>query len=167
LPAIAAHISQPGGEGCCCFGTDVLIGTRALQGLAGLEGRGVIMPISVVDPRAPFRLHQLRQHLDGGSVVGPGVSSQLSTTQCKAADNTAVPDASKLCTAEEAAALIPDGVFLTVSCELPAIPLLRCCTTVVFRMALGEADECCAPSAMQPSGFVGTSCPELLLNAVR
>jgi len=49
----------------------------------------------------------------------------------RAADNAAVPDTSKVCSAEEAVALIPDGVWLT------------------------------------PSGFVGTSCPELLLNALR
>lgn len=49
----------------------------------------------------------------------------------RAADNAAVPDTSKVCSAEEAVALIPDGVWLT------------------------------------PAGFVGASCPELLLNALR
>lgn len=55
----------------------------------------------------------------------------LSSLLTRAADNAAVPDTSKVCSAEEAVALIPDGVWLT------------------------------------PAGFVGSSCPELLLNALR
>lgn len=55
----------------------------------------------------------------------------VSFLRTRAADNAAVPDTSKVCSAEEAVALIPGGVWLT------------------------------------PAGFVGASCPELLLNALR
>jgi hypothetical protein len=88
----------------------------------------------VEDPRPSFRLRQLQQHL-GESGGAPATNllpaPPLALSPCKAADNTAVPEASKVVSAEEAVALIPDGVWLT------------------------------------PAGFVGTSCPEALLNAVR
>ncbi|KAI3425234.1 hypothetical protein D9Q98_009002 [Chlorella vulgaris] len=77
-----------------------------------------------MDPRVTFRVQQLQQQLaaNGGAQVPP---PPLAASLCKASDS------GKVCSAEEAVALIPDGVWLT------------------------------------PAGFVGTSCPELLLNAVR
>ena len=81
----------------------------------------------MADPRPTLRLRTLQHHLTAGG----GGGAPLASAPCRAADNAAVPDASKLCTAEEAVARIPPGVWLT------------------------------------PAGFVGTSCPELLLNALR
>ncbi|EFN53785.1 hypothetical protein CHLNCDRAFT_36346 [Chlorella variabilis] len=85
------------------------------------------------DPRAAYRLQQLRRHLvcRPATAAASELGGPLAAAWCKAADNTSVQDASKVVSAEEAAALIPDGVWLT------------------------------------PAGFVGTSCPEALLNAVR
>lgn len=83
------------------------------------------------DPRPAQRLALLRRHLDGTCIEAPPAAAAFAAAPCRAADNAAVPDASKVCSAEEAVALIPDGVWLT------------------------------------PAGFVGTSCPELLLNALR
>ncbi|PSC74812.1 transferase [Micractinium conductrix] len=82
-----------------------------------------------VVPSAALRLRLLQQHL---SAAAPP-PLPLTCAATKAATNAAAAavDDSKLCTAEEAAALIPDGAWLTFA------------------------------------GFVGTGCPELLLNAVR
>lgn len=60
-----------------------------------------------MDPRVTFRVQQLQQQLaaNGGAELPP---SPLAASLCKASDS------GKVCSAEEAVALIPDGVWLTV-----------------------------------------------------
>lgn len=72
-------------------------------------------------PTAKLRLQLLAAHL-AGAAADAGAEAGLGVRHCRAADNAAVPDAGKICSAEEAAALIPDGVWLTVSCRGQALP---------------------------------------------
>lgn len=65
-------------------------------------------------PTAQLRLQLLAAHLAGSAAAGAGAQPGLGRCHCRAADNSAVPDASKICSAEEAVALIPDGAWLTV-----------------------------------------------------
>ncbi len=73
-------------------------------------------------PTAKLRLQLLAAHLVGSAAADAGAEAGLGVRHCRAADNAAVPDAGKICSAEEAAALIPDGVWLTVSCRGQALP---------------------------------------------
>ena len=99
-----------------------------------------------MDPRAAFRLQQLQLQLTGREALCRSVVRADST-------------GSKICDAETAVELIPDGVWLTVSCRPPPPP--PAAATRTFRQSF------CIPFHMQAAGFVGTSCPELLLNALR
>lgn len=73
------------------------------------------------DPRPALRIRQLAAHLGGGSggacssacAAAAAAPSPLAALHCRAADNAAVPEASKVCSAEEAVALIPDGEDLS------------------------------------------------------
>ena len=66
-----------------------------------------------MDPRTAYRLQQLRHQLGGGAAACP----PLAAAPARAADNAQVPIVTKVCSAEEAAELIPDGVWLTVRIE--------------------------------------------------
>lgn len=68
--------------------------------------------MSSTAPTAQLRLQVLAAHL--AAAAEAGASTGLGARHCRAADNAAVPEASKICSAEEAVALIPDGVWLTV-----------------------------------------------------
>ena len=110
-----------------------------------------------MDPRrAAFRLQQLQLHLTAGSECleddrhGPAAVSRNGVL--------AESPTSKVCTAEEAVQLVPDGVWLTVSRHRRRRPPAA---TRNFRRKILSLCN------LQAAGFVGTSCPELLLNALR
>lgn len=69
--------------------------------------------MSSTAPTAQLRLQVLAAHL--AAAAEAGASTGLGARHCRAADNAAVPEASKICSAEEAVALIPDGVWLTIA----------------------------------------------------
>jgi hypothetical protein len=81
------------------------------------------------DPRVAYRLRQLGLHLAGGGTAATAAAAAdgpLELRPCKAVEPS---PASKICSPEEALALIPDGCWLTVGALVRPgccwLPLLR------------------------------------------